>query len=134
MIEKACDLWLERADYRCIITSGAVDGGGEAILESPSAVAAAKKFAGVATDLGRLINSRGNHVHVIRPGLLSFPIKQFQWSGANLQIIQRSANELAQIVGAGKTLLPKPLQGAAPTWEQVKPLLASLPDTVIVIG
>ena len=133
MIEKPCDLWLEKADYKCILTSGAVDPSGEAILDSASAIAAAKKFAGVATDLGRLISSRGNHVHVIRPGLVSFPIKQFQWSGANLQVIQRSAGELAQLVGASKTLLPRPLQGAVPTWEQVQPLLAALPDTVIVI-
>ncbi len=133
MIEKTCDLWLEKADNRCILTSGAVSGSGEAILDTPSAIAAAKRFSGVETDLGRLISSRGNHVHIIRPGLISFPIKQFQWSGANLQVIQRSTAELIQLVGAAKTLLPRPLQGAVPAWEQVAPLLANLPDNIIVV-
>lgn len=133
MIEKTCDLWLEKADYRCILTSGAVSGSGEAILDTPSAIAAAKRFSGVEIDLGRLITSRGNHVHIIRPGLIAFPIKQFQWSGANLQVIQRSTAELIQLVGAAKTLLPRPLQGAVPSWEQVAPLLAGLPDNIIVV-
>ncbi len=30
MIEKTCSLWLESAEYRCVLTSGVVGGDGEA--------------------------------------------------------------------------------------------------------
>ncbi|HPM23590.1 MAG TPA: ADP-ribose-binding protein [Phycisphaerae bacterium] len=133
MIEKNCDLWLEPADYRCILTNAAVSNG-EAVLDTPSAQRAAAKFAGLAEDLGRLLTARGNHVHEIRPGLCSFPIKQYQWAGPSLAVIERSARELAQIVGTGKTLLPRPGCGEGElAWEDVAKVLAALPDNVIVI-
>ena len=90
MNETACNLWLERADYRCILTSGAV-ANGEAVLDTPSAREAAKRYQGLEIDLGRLLTSRGTHVHLVRPDLISFPIKQFQWSGPTVDVIRRSA-------------------------------------------
>ncbi|MBK9118819.1 MAG: ADP-ribose-binding protein [Phycisphaerales bacterium] len=132
MIEKYCDLWLEKADYRCILTSAAVTNG-EAALDSNSARQAAGRFAGISTDLARLLTSRGNHVHEIRPGLCSFPIKQYQWSGPTLPIIERSARELLALVGEKVTILPRP--GCGPgelSWEDVKKALEFLPDTIIV--
>ena len=134
MIEMACNLWLERADYRCILTTGVVTEEGLAVLESPLAKEAATRFAGLDLDLGRLITARGNHVHVIRQGLVSFPIQQFQWSGPNLQIIERSAQELSGLVGAAKTLLPRPGCGEGElSWEDVSQALASLPDNIVVV-
>ena len=133
MIEKTCNLWLEKADFRCIPTSGAV-ADGEAVLDSPLAQDAVQRFQGLGHDLGRLLTQRGNHVHEIRPGLLSFPIKQYQWSGPALDVIRRSAEELAALVGDAKTLLPRP--GCGPgelSWEDVAGALASLPDNIIVI-
>jgi hypothetical protein len=134
MIEKVCNLWLEPAEFRCIPTSGAIGPDGSAMMDSPIAVEAAKRFAGIETDLGRLIAARGNHVHLIRPGLVSFPIKQFQWSAPALPVITRSAQELAALVGTAKTLLPRP--GVGPgglNWEDVAKALAALPDNIIVI-
>ena len=134
MNEKVCNLWLEPAEYRCIPTTGAVASDGSAVMDSGLALEATKHFNGVDIDLGRLLASRGNHVHVIRPGLLSFPIKQFQWTGPSLQFIERSARELCEIVGGARTLLPRP--GCGPgelQWEQVAKVLASLPDNIIVI-
>jgi hypothetical protein len=132
MTEKNCDLWLERADYRCILTSAAV-ANGEAVLETSSSRQAAAKFAGISTDLARLLTSRGNHVHEIRPGLCSFPIKQYQWASPTLAIIERSAKELAALVGDKTTVLPRP--GCAPgelNWEDVKKVLEFLPDNIVV--
>ncbi len=134
MIQKTCNLWLERADYRCILTSGAVGGDGEALLECRSAREAAAKFAGLAGDLGRMIQARGNHVHLVRPGLCSFPIKQFQWSGPNMQVIARSAHELAELVKSAKTLLPRP--GCGPgefPLADVVNALSFLPDSVVLV-
>jgi len=133
MIEKVGNLWLEPAEYRCIPTSGAIVGGA-AVLDSAIGIEAKRRFNDIDADLGRLLASRGNHVHVLRPGLLSFPIKQYQWSGPSLDIIRRSAAELAAAVGDAKTLLPRPVEpGDAMSWEQVQPLLAALPDNIIVI-
>lgn len=134
MIEKRCDLWLEPAAYRCFPTSGAVNDEGEAILDSSVAKQAADKYSGLSTDLGRLITSRGNHVHEIRGGVLSFPVKQYQWAGPSLQVIERSARELMAIVGDEKTLLARP--GCGPgelEWEKVAGVLSFLPDNIIVI-
>jgi hypothetical protein len=132
MTEKSCHLWLEHTEFRCILTSGAVSGGA-AVLETRSARDAAGKFAGIAEDLGSMILARGNHVQLVRPGVIAFPIKQYQLSGPTKQVIERSARELAELVKAAKTVLPKP--GCGPgelNWEDVKAALASLPDTVIV--
>lgn len=133
MIEKRCNLWIESAEYRCIPTTGAT-AGGAAVMDRGIAKEAADRFAGLDLDFGRLLASRGNHVHLLRPGLLSFPIQQYLWSGPNLAIIERSVNELIPIVGNAKTLLPRP--GCGPgelPWEEVAKVLARLPDNVIVI-
>lgn len=134
MNEKVCNLWLESAEYRCIPTIGAITAAGEAIMDTGLAKEAVQRFQGVEVDLGRFIASRGNRVHLLRPGIVSFPIQQYEWSGPNLQIIERSARQLAELVGEAKTLLPRP--GCGPgelSWEQVSPALSSLPDNVIVI-
>ncbi len=129
MTEKNCNLWLERADYRCVLTSGAVGPDGAAVIDTVSATTAAKKFAGFATDLGRLLQARGTHVHQVRDDLLAFPIKRFKWEKPNAAIIKQSATELLAIVGEKVTLLPKP--DGIP-WDDVKAALADLPDTVVV--
>ncbi|MHC5108651.1 MAG: hypothetical protein ACYTHJ_02085 [Planctomycetota bacterium] len=133
MIEKVCNLWLESAEYRCIPTTGAVENG-EAVMNNQIAREAAFKYASIPADLGRLITSRGNHVHLIRPGIVSFPIKQYAWQGVTIPILQRSAQELMQLVGDAKTLLPRPPLGESdPSWEEVAVAFASLPDSIIVI-
>ena len=134
MQEKACNLWIEPADYRCIPTTGALTGDGAAIMDSGLALEAKQRFHDLDVDLGRLIASRGNHVHVIRPGLVSFPIKQYQWSGMSLEIVQRSARQLCDVVGDAKTLLPRPATAEDDvSWEEVAKVLSFLPDNVIII-
>ena len=134
MKEKTCNLWMERADFRCIPTSGATTDDGSAVMDSGVALEAAKKFYNIEVDLGMLLTSRGNHVHLIRPGLVSFPIQQFQWSGPSLQTIERSARELCTLVGDAKTLLPRPgCEAGGLKWEDVAKVLESLPENILVI-
>ena len=134
MKEQTCNLWTTRADYRCIPTTGATNPDGTAMLSSGIAAEAARQFNGLDVDLGRLLTSSGNHVHRLRPGLLSFPVQQFAWAKPNLQIIGRSARELMAIVGDSLTLLPRPGcdEGGLP-WEEVAKVLADLPDNIIVV-
>jgi hypothetical protein len=134
MIEKVCNLWLESAEYRCIPTSGALAPDGLAILDNPISVEAAKRFQGFDLDLGRLIAARGNHVVLVGGGLIAFPTKRFQFAKPSTQVIAQSAAELVALVGGAKTLLPRP--GCGPgelNWEDVAPVLANLPDNIIVV-
>lgn len=134
MIEKVCNLWLESADWRCIPSLGATTPEGAAIMTAAVALEAAEQYHNIDVDLGRLLTSRGNHVHELRPGLVSFPIKQYEWSGLDLKIIGRSGRELAEIVGDAKTLLPRFNTAANdPPWEEIAKALAFLPDNVIAI-
>ncbi len=132
-MEKTANLWTETAEYRCILTSGAVADDGTAIMDSGIAKVAAAKFAGLDVDLGRLVSSRGNHTHIVRPGLISFPVKQYQWSGPTIDVITRSAHELCELVGDAITLLPRPNEGGKPEWDQVAEALSFLPDNIILI-
>ena len=133
MREKSCNLWLESAEYRCIPSSGAIVGG-VAVLDSVIGIEARQRYNDLDADLARLLTSRGNHVHLVRPGVLSFPIKQYDWSGPSLDIIRRSVGELMAVVGDAVTLLPRPVGPAdSLSWDEVLPVLSSLPDNVIVI-
>lgn len=134
MIEKACNVWLEPADYRCIPSTGAVTPDGEAIMDTGIALEAVQRFHNIQLDFGRLLASRGNHVHVLRPGLLSFPVKQYAWAGLSLPTIKRSVSELVALVGNAKTLLPRPVCGDGdPPWDEIAAVLSALPDNVIVV-
>ena len=99
---QACNLWFEQAEYRCVITSGARESDGSATMDHPSAIEAKKRYQGLEVDLGRLISARGNHVHLIRPGIIAFPTKQYAWSKPDRAIIRRSATELAAPGGRWK--------------------------------
>lgn len=134
MLEKVCNLWIEPAQYRAVLTSGAINSDGTAVLDSDCAIEAKQRFADLDIDLGRLLASRGTHVHMVRPGLISFPIKQFRWSGVSLEIVERSARELAELVGDAKTLLPKPPAGEpGPSSDEITSVLSTLPDNIVVI-
>ncbi len=134
MTEKVCNLWVEPAEYRCVLTSGAVASDGTALMDSGSAMEAKKKFANIELDLGRALTSRGNHVQVLRPKLLSFPIKQYEWSGPDINVIERSARELLEIVKEAITLIPCPVgPDDAISWEDVAKRLAFLPDNIIIV-
>jgi len=134
MIEKACNLWMESAEWRCIPTSGATQPSGEAIMDSRIAREAVQRFQSLDADLGRLLASRGNHVHELREGLASFPIKQYQWSGVDLNIVIRSGHELCELVGDAITLLPRFNEGEdTPPWESFAEALSFLPNNIVIV-
>ena len=134
MQEKDCDLWIEPADYRCVPTSGAVAGDGAAVMDSGVALQAKQKYTNLDVDLGRLLTSRGNHVHELRPGLVSFPIKQYEWSGIVVDVVRRSVNELQALVGDAKTLLPRlDFKDEDVPWETIAEVLSTLPDNFVVV-
>lgn len=132
MIEKFCNLWADPAKYRCVPTNGTVSKG-EAVMNSGIALEAAQKFIGLSSDLGRLITSRGNHVQIIRPEIVAFPVKQYEWQEVVPKIVKRSIQELLELVGDNRTLLPRFLDKHNTAWQEIENMLLSLPDTIIVI-
>lgn len=135
MNQKTCNLWIEKAEFRCIPCSGAVTSDGLAIMDTGVALEANQRFHNLDLDLGRLLTSRGNHCHLIRPGVVSFPIKQYQWSGLSLDIVKRSGHELCSLVGDAQTLLPIPTDSEGNcSLEEVAKALDFLPDNVVVIN
>ena len=80
--------------------------------------------------LGEAITRHGNHVHWLYGGLkgniiFSFPVKHRWNEKADLDLIERSADELRKIVPIPWTVvLPRPGCGnGGLKWESVKPIL-----------
>ena len=133
MIEKNCNLWAAAAKYRCVPTNGTVTNG-EAEMTSGTALEATQRFIGLSGDLGRLIVSCGSRVQVIRPEIVAFPIKQYEWQDVIPSIVKRSAKELVALIEDETTLLPRFLGKDDAGWQEIEEILSSLPDNVIVIG
>ncbi|MFQ5591348.1 MAG: hypothetical protein ACE5HE_09315 [Phycisphaerae bacterium] len=135
MLDKVCNFWSEPAEWRCIPTTGALTGDGAAVMDSGVALEATQRYHHIEYDLGRLIASRGNHVHVIRPGVVSFPIQQYAWAGLSLPTIERSARQLAALVQQDRTLLPQfaPSEGDVP-WDTIAAALSFLPDNIVIVS
>lgn len=142
MIEVRGNLWTYPADVRIITTNGFIKKNGEAVMGRGCAFEATQKFPSIAKDLGTRLLREGNHVHVLGlyggDILLSFPVKQNWYEKALPHLIRQSAKELALLVTdlppERVWVLPRPGCGNGQlTWEEVKPLLADLPDNVHVI-
>lgn len=118
-------------------------------MNSGIALEAAQRFIGLSSELGRLITSRGNHVQIIRPEIVAFPVKQYEWQEVVPKIVKQSIQELLELVGDNRTLLPR--SGVSPcpertpatdwrfldkhntAWQEIENILLSLPDTIIVV-
>ena len=145
MMEVFGNLWVMEADYRCITTNGTVKRNGEAVMGRGVALQAAKMDKGLAARLGASIKAHGNHVRPIafnltcQPELLiAFPVKHYWWERADLALIERSANELAEFAAQrpNKTfLLPRPGCGnGGLLWDDVREVLEPiLPPHVWVV-
>lgn len=143
MIEVGGNLW----DYLdqpfcmiCITTNGTVKRDGSCVMGRGCALEAAKRIPGIAQILGKKIRDTGNSVHWIKDTLWSFPVKHNWWEKADLVLIKQSVRELTAIATSeaykhNTFVLPRPGCGNGHLlWEDVRPLLLSLPDNVHVIS
>lgn len=138
MIERIGDIrdYLGRAVV-AITTSGSVARDGRAVLGRGCARQAAEWMPGMAARLGTLIAARGNHVHDLGAGLVSFPVEDSAWSPPDLTLIARSARELrtlADLKGWKSVVVPRPgCGGGGLPWKLVRPLLAPHFDERFVV-
>jgi len=116
----------------CISTNGHCTKKGDAVLGRGCARQALEHFPDLPLRLGALLSERGNHVHVIGNGLVSFPVEESPWANPDLRLIRRSAEELRGIAdreGWAEIIVPRPgCGGGGLSWREVRPLLEDLFD------
>jgi hypothetical protein len=146
MRELQSELWdyWDHDHVICITTNGFVKSNGEAVMGRGCAKEATVKVPGITKILGGLISLRGNHVNMLTdrplPLIMSFPVKHKWWEEADLALIKRSAEELAEFGSHGwshkQFMLPRPGCGNGRlSWSDVKPVIENiLPDWVTVVS
>jgi hypothetical protein len=140
MIETTGNIW----DYLgrgiiAITTNGTVSRRGKAVFGAGCARQALERFPGLDVRLGVLLESGGNHVHVLGDGLVSFPVEETPWSLPDFALIARSARELRDLTdreGWQLVVVPRPgCGGGGLSWSQVRPLVAEwFDDRFLVIA
>jgi hypothetical protein len=138
LLEIAGDIWAYAATSIIVITTnGSLTPDGRAIFGRGVARQAALHCPGLAHKLGRLLTEKGNHVHDLGDGIVSFPVEETPWSLPDPRIIARSAQELRQLAdrsGWRQIIVPRPgCGGGGLAWEDVKPLLEPWLDERFVV-
>ena len=142
MIERLSDLWAEPADFRVITTNGTVRGDGRAVMGRGCAREAAQRFPKLPRLLGERLRALGNRLHFFsdvelgaRYGLFTFPVKHHWADRADLALIAASVEALRrQLLASSTYVMPRPGCGnGGLRWAEVQPLVAVLPDNVLVV-
>jgi hypothetical protein len=138
MLEAKGNIWYLDGDALCITTNGFVKKDGTCVMGRGIAKEAAGLRPELPAILGSLIQSKGNHVHVLdydshyRQWVLSFPVKHNWFEKADIKLIKRSAEELvvkADELEWERVLLPRPGCGNGKlNWEEVKAVLEPILD------
>lgn len=136
MIEVTGNLWDYPADVRIITTNGSINSKGECVMGRGCAKEAKERFPSLAKDLGSRIKAEGNHPYAFDSGIITFPVKHKWFEWADLLLIRTSVLQLKRMLDPTKTyVMPRPGCGNGKrTWNEVRPLLADLPDNVHVIS
>ena len=138
MREMQVDIWSYQGQaVIAITTNGSLTLDGRAIMGKGVAKQAAERFPELRHQLGRLLQVRGNHVHEIMPGLVSFPVEETPYSLPELRLIRRSAEELrllADQCGWTQVLVPRPgCGGGGMRWQEVQPVLEEFFDDRFIV-
>lgn len=138
MREMQVDIWSYQGQaILAITTNGSLTPDGRAIMGRGVAKQAAERFPELRHKLGRLLQVRGNHVHEILLGLVSFPVEETPFSLPELSLIRRSAEELRQLTdqcGWRQVVVPRPgCGGGGMRWEEVKPVLEEFFDDRFIV-
>ena len=120
-----------------ITTNGSITKGGLAVPGRGVARQAAELFPDLMEQLGELIALKGNHVHPLSHGLVSFPVEDSAWSLPDPRLISRSAMELRQLADRmdwQQIFVPRPgCGGGGLNWQDVRPLLVEHFDERFIV-
>lgn len=135
MIEVTGNLWTYPADVRVITTNGTVKVNGECVMGRGCAREAKMRHPTIPKVLGDGLKRIGNHVQHLWGDtkgniIFSFPVKHDWRQKADLELIARSALELAMALPDRLTVvLPRPGCGNGHLdWKDVQPILAPILD------
>jgi hypothetical protein len=122
-----------------ITTNGFVKTTGECVMGRGCALEAKMKFPGIDKRLGLMIKSKGNNVHYLESNIVSFPVKHNWWENADIQLIEKSAKQiatLASLMNWNSVIIPRPGCGNGKLkWSNVKPILEKhLDDRFMIIS
>ena len=131
MNEVFADLWGVNADLRVITTNGFVKKNHEAVMGRGCAREAADKYPLLPTRLGSLIRAYGNRTMLLGEHdgvmLCALPVKHHWREQADIELIERSVMQLAEIVQKyqyAKVVLPRPGCGnGGLDWQDVSPVI-----------
>lgn len=139
MIEARGNLWTYEPDggegrlLRCVTTNGATRRDGAAVMGRGCAAEAKQRIPGIEHKLGELLDQYGNRVFRLcsladGSHLASFPVKTHWKQKADLELIERSAGQLIELVekfSYAAAVLPRPGcgNGGRHFHSEVKPLL-----------
>lgn len=138
MREMQVDIWSYQGQaIIAITTNGSLTRDGRAIMGKGVARQAAERFPELRHKLGRLLQVRGNHVHEVLLGLVSFPVEETPFSQPDKRLIRQSAEELRLLADTNRwqqIVVPRPgCGGGGLRWEEVRPLLADLFDQRFIV-
>jgi hypothetical protein len=137
MVEATGDLWTYPADFRVITTNGTVKKDGRAVLGRGCAKEATLRYPGLAKALGaRLQSPLGNTVYYFDAyRLFTFPVKHHWSQAADLALIRQSTAAFrGHLLASATYVMPRAGCGNGQLrWADVQPILAALPDNVVVI-
>lgn len=144
MLEREMDIWDAPAGaWIGIPTNGTVKKNGALVMGAGVAAQALERFLDLDKVLGRSVEARGNlpfyFYGMYSRHIFSFPVKPHWRQSADLELIRKSARDLAVVAGhpvhVNETFyLPRPGCGNGRLlWSDVKPVIEFLPDNVIVV-
>lgn len=128
---------------RVITTNGFLKKNGQVVMDAGVAQQAARRHPTMPSLLGSLVRDFGNHVFLFwaysDEHFISFPVKYNWWEDADLELIDRSCQELVAVVDRelyDLVMLPRPGCGNGKlSWQDVKPVLEShLDDRFIIVN
>jgi len=140
MIEVTGNIWEHLGNaIIAITTNGSLTRDGRAVLGRGVARQALKYLPDLPQRLGTMLLAKGNHVHELGEGVVSFPVEETAWSLPDLGLIARSARELrdlADLEGWERIVVPRPgCGGGGFKWKDVGPLLMEqFDDRFLVIS
>jgi len=136
MLEIQGNLWdyYDRGYWVCITTNGYVNSRGQAVMGRGSALEAVQRFPGIRERLAASISTVGNRLVLFSNlRLIIFPVKHVWYQQADIKLIQRSCEQLTEVMNAlpkirPPVILPRPGCGnGGLEWsvvrEEVEPLL-----------
>jgi len=139
MREARCELWdmYNDGEWIAITTNGFVKKNGECVMGKGCAREARDRFPTIASALGTIITSGGNHVAKIAERIVSFPVKHNWWEDADIDLIKQSCDELTAYLTTNdvrRIYLPRPGCGNGKLkWNTIGCIIDPLLDDRVIV-